>query len=282
MVKEFKKIMVTLLIAIGSLINAQTNRFVYEFKFVRDTVANNSFTNILYLDTDGETAKFYYQELYELDSVQKATNNTNGSISFSNSIMIKRKLNSFKNENYNFVHTDYFKYESFDHLQWNITLDLKSFKNYTLQKATTDFGGRKWVAWFSKEIPINQGPYKFQGLPGLIFQIEDEQQYFSFNLIEIKKLTASTDTNRILETNFGKKAIPITFNKYKEILVNAFHNPYSEIRNKLEKGEDYTFAAYGREIKTVRDLDEVKKIIQQEILKNNNPIEIDKAPKYEY
>lgn len=33
------------------------------------------------------------------------------------------------------------------------------------QKATCDFAGRKWIAWFTTEIPIQDGPYKFYGLP---------------------------------------------------------------------------------------------------------------------
>ncbi|WP_226064548.1 GLPGLI family protein [Kaistella polysaccharea] len=276
-----KKIILLGFFTAFTIINAQFNRFVYEFKFVRDTISKNSFTNILHLDTDGETAKFYYQELYELDSVQKATKNSAGSISFSKSIMLKRKVNSFKNSNFVSVDTDYFNYESTDILQWKILPDLKSYKNFILQKATTNFGGRKWIAWFSKDIPINEGPYKFHGLPGLIFQIEDEQHYFSFNLIEIKKVFESTNTERFLETNFGKKALPITFNKYQKLLLNAFHNPYSEIRNKLAKGEDYSFSAYDREIKTVQDLDELRKIIQEEILRNNNPIEKNKEPNYQ-
>jgi GLPGLI family protein len=47
-----------------------------------------------------------------------------------------------------------------------------------LQKAT-NFGGRLWIiAWFNLEIPINEGPYKFRGLSGLIFEIGDSQTQF--------------------------------------------------------------------------------------------------------
>lgn len=275
-----KLFLITFLTLFSQVYSQTNNRFVYELKFVRDTISKNVFTNIFFLDTNDKEIKFYYQELYEVDSTQKATKNYNTSISISNSLMLKRKPNSFENENYVFVDTDYYKYQTNDKIVWNILPETKTQNNYNMQKAITNFGGRNWIAWFSKDIPINQGPFKFQGLPGLIFQIEDEKKHFSFNLVEIKKLEQEQNTDRIIDSNFGKKAIPISLEKYNEIVLNAYYNPYSEIRTKLEKGEDYTFSAYGKQIKTTKDLDEVRKIIQQNRRRNNNPIEIDKAPNY--
>ncbi|MCG2792419.1 MAG: GLPGLI family protein [Weeksellaceae bacterium] len=275
-----KKLILLTALLLFSLDSAQVNRFIYELKFVRDTIAKTSFTNVLFLDVNNKDVKFYYQELYEEDSVQRVTKNYSSGITLGNSLMLERSVNSFDNENYVFIDTDYYKYNSNDKLKWEILPETKTQKEYTLQKATAEFGGRKWTAWFCKDVPINQGPYKFQGLPGLIFQIENNQKHYIFNLTEIKKLDSPSDTTRILETNFGKKAIPITLKKYNELLSNAYYNPYSEIRTKLSKGEDYTFSAYGKEIKTTKDLDELRKVIQSDKRKNYNPIEIDKAIEY--
>ncbi|AZI66184.1 GLPGLI family protein [Kaistella daneshvariae] len=275
-----KKIIFLFLFIIFFQAHSQVNRFVYEVKFVRDTISKNSFTNIYFLDINLKNVKFFNQELYEVDSTQNATKQFDSRISIANSLMVKRNIPSFENENYVFIDTDYLQYKTQDKQIWKISSETKSIKNYNLQKATTEFGGRKWIAWFSKDIPINQGPYKFQGLPGLIFQIEDDRKQYSFNLIEVKKLDKEYDTSRILESNFNKKPISVSIEKYNKILLNSYNNPFSEIRNKLEKGEDYTFSAYGRDIKTVKDLDELRKVIQQEKRKNYNPIELDKAVKY--
>lgn len=35
--------------------------------------------------------------------------------------------------------------------------------------ATTQFRGLTYTAWFALDIPINEGPWKFHGLPGLIW-----------------------------------------------------------------------------------------------------------------
>jgi GLPGLI family protein len=43
------------------------------------------------------------------------------------------------------------------------------------ENATTKFGGRNWTAWFCEQIPFQEGPYKFRGLPALIFEISDNE-----------------------------------------------------------------------------------------------------------
>ncbi|MDP1842233.1 MAG: GLPGLI family protein [Sediminibacterium sp.] len=59
-------------------------------------------------------------------------------------------------------------------IKWNIVEETKMIKNYTCLKATTEFRGRKYTAWFTPDIPISDGPWKFKGLPGLILSIADE------------------------------------------------------------------------------------------------------------
>jgi len=50
------------------------------------------------------------------------------------------------------------------------------------QKATTSFAGRQYIAWFTPEIPVPDGPYKFNGLPGLIIEIADLKDHYHFKL----------------------------------------------------------------------------------------------------
>lgn len=81
-----------------------------------------------------------------------------------------------------------FKYEEDMNLfNWKLTEDVDTITGYKVQKALCDFGGRSWVAWFTKEIPLNIGPYKFNGLPGLILKISDTQNHYVFEFISISK-----------------------------------------------------------------------------------------------
>ncbi|MCM1301810.1 MAG: GLPGLI family protein [Bacteroides cellulosilyticus] len=56
---------------------------------------------------------------------------------------------------------------------------------YICHKATTSFRGRTWTAWYTPELPFNEGPYKFGGLPGLILKIEDDKNDYTWLLLSI-------------------------------------------------------------------------------------------------
>ena len=52
-------------------------------------------------------------------------------------------------------------------------------------KATTRFRGRDYVVWYSTEIPVQLGPWKFHGLPGLIMQVQDVKKEVSISIISL-------------------------------------------------------------------------------------------------
>ncbi|MDE6134100.1 MAG: GLPGLI family protein [Muribaculaceae bacterium] len=64
--------------------------------------------------------------------------------------------------------------------QWQITDSTKTVLGYECIKATTDYHGRKWIAWFTPEIPVFNGPWKLGGLPGLILEASTEYCEYSF------------------------------------------------------------------------------------------------------
>lgn len=60
---------------------------------------------------------------------------------------------------------------------------------YECAKATCEFAGRTYSAWFTQELPLPFGPYKFGGLPGLILKIEDAEQQFVWETIGFERST---------------------------------------------------------------------------------------------
>lgn len=94
--------------------------------------------------------------------------------------------------------TDFYYYEeAVDKQNWQILDDTVSINGYLCQKATMQYGNRKWTALFAPSIPISSGPYKFAGLPGLILYVADEKEQWKFELTALtKKRTISpyTDT----------------------------------------------------------------------------------------
>ena len=68
---------------------------------------------------------------------------------------------------------------------WKLKDETKEIDGYQCYKALTDFRGRTWEAWYCPDIAINYGPWKFWGLPGLIFEVSDTEKIYNFHLTKI-------------------------------------------------------------------------------------------------
>lgn len=72
--------------------------------------------------------------------------------------------------------------------QWTIGSDTCRILHYLCYKATTKFRGREYEVYFAPEIPINEGPWKLYGLPGLILAAKTTDGIFSFRAIGIQEV----------------------------------------------------------------------------------------------
>lgn len=70
--------------------------------------------------------------------------------------------------------------EDWEKPEWEICDSTKTIIGYECIKAVTDYRGRKWTAWFSPEIPVQEGPWKLCGLPGLILEAYDAEKNYWF------------------------------------------------------------------------------------------------------
>lgn len=82
--------------------------------------------------------------------------------------------------------------EPFGQIEWQITGRKKTMDSFECEEATAHFQGREYVVWFSEQIPISFGPWKFHGLPGLVFEAYDTTGEVRFNLRSIKKIGTQT------------------------------------------------------------------------------------------
>lgn len=71
-------------------------------------------------------------------------------------------------------------------IDWILHNDTKQIDGFNCKKATTNFKGRDWEIWYTTEIPISYGPWKFYGLPGLIIIAKEGSDQFWFRLTKIK------------------------------------------------------------------------------------------------
>lgn len=187
------KMIFFLLITIA--INAQeSKRFVYEYKMVPDiNVQDSIVTNYMHLDSDQTTSYFYNATKFEMDSLLETPGKLNELIAFKR---YDQNLNYEIKKNRSTNTIDYYKKFSGvaiwvpenESIKWTLLDENKKIGSWNCQKAQADYRGRTWEAWFTTEIPISDGPYKFSGLPGLIVTIKDTENQHAFELIQIKTI----------------------------------------------------------------------------------------------
>ncbi|MDR1371010.1 MAG: GLPGLI family protein [Dysgonamonadaceae bacterium] len=120
------------------------------------------------------------------------TSSTDSNDGESYQIIKDRNTNSLSYVDYVGMQSDTYGYDDKLKLSWQINQDTTSILGYPCLKATVDFRGRTYTAWFSTDIPINDGPWKFMGLPGLILKISDTNNLFRFEMIGVENIAEST------------------------------------------------------------------------------------------
>lgn len=221
-------------------------------------------TNIAYEYIEQYEMKFNNKESYcnevnikYLKGGQKSINEGGGVVS--GFIVPRKNLNSkfYYNTKINFYFRDNFidvdilvKEEK--HLwNWKMYKETKQIKGYKCQKATIQFRGRSYIAWFTNEIPTSFGPWKFQGLSGLILEIYDTDNYFHITVDDVK-VSKKYCTIKIDKKQF-KSAISV--NEYLEKRKALLEEELKKITSKMPKGftipkkdEDCTECINGIEI----------------------------------
>ena len=268
-----------LLLLFPFLISAQTHRFIYEYQFKSDSLAKELTKENMILDINPTEVKFYPYFFAENDSINKLRNYNN--FSWDDVLpVLKRNRNTNKNTSYILLN-DLFSIQTEDVINWKLSTDTKKVGIYNLQKATATFGGRNWIAWFNTEISLNEGPYKFQGLPGLIFEVADDQNYFSFNLVKSYQMKSTYNTSDFLESFAGQKAIPITEKILLKKQMELFNDPLQDFKENFKNSNgDGTFMVMNIKIKTLDQFKELTIMTQERMRRENNPIELDKAIQY--
>ena len=98
----------------------------------------------------------------------------------------------FANENKFFTKerlvTNYLIEEEAPKIDWKISKDTASFSGVLCQKATANFKGRNWIAWFAQDLPFQSGPWKLNGLPGLIVEAYDDKKEVQFQFAGIENI----------------------------------------------------------------------------------------------
>ena len=268
-------IALVLIIVFNNYSIAQTHRFIYDVVYKKDSTSNITTKENYILDIGTKETKYYTYDFFVADSL--ITNNIPfpKEMKLNTSDIIVHKNNNNEFFQYDLLENTVLQLQTNDTQKWNLSQEKKNVKNLSLQKAITTWGGRNWTAWFAEEIPFQEGPYKFHGLPGLIVEIYDDKKNYHFELVRSEKI--KEEENQFIEMS-EKMGIPITWEKYKTAKIKYYESPVNFIKNSAENSEQlYLNDGTIVNSKNSKEIDEQ---LSNSIRKYNNPIELDKVIAY--
>ncbi len=267
-----KKIALLILVICFQIVFSQANRFVYQVTMKPDSTDRATIkTETAHLDISGENSIFYGENRLKRDSLiermrQTATFNFDSNqmqgLSSNLNFLIEKDYKTGKKLYKAATLRDQYAYEEDRSMDWQILPETATIGEYKTQKAETQFAGRTWYAWFTTEVPFQDGPYKFSGLPGLIVKVEDSKGDYSFDLKEAKKI------NEI--ASFDQRGNTITVKRA------AFEKQQDQFR-KDPAAAIAVLSSSGGSFRIQRDPNQRKQMEDRQKeaqKKNNNPIEL--------
>jgi len=251
---------------------SQDIRFTYNYNFVSDTLKKDFNSNeIVVLDFYNKEQRSVFTGIKHIISDSIMTEDfKKGIMSYPDtSTNVRYVVEKFNNKNLVFFYTadhmpdPVLKVIDERQIKWQISNERLKILSYSAQKATTFFAGRHWTAWFTSEIPISEGPYKFHGLPGLILKILDETKTHSYEIVSVQKLKTNFF---ILNDNAYKNAKQITLKEFEKIP----DNPYERFKILALAGELIFKDDEDKQV-FLKDVDAQ---IKESKKHDNNPIEL--------
>lgn len=284
-----KNILSILLLLLTFFANAQitANRFFYELKYKPGKDMDERKTTMAILDILKEKSIYQDYLMVSQDSILKIEVEQ-----MMKSGQFKDLSKSIKEPNFSYKVTktypnmdikyteqilqDKISYDDKTKFDWKISSEQEKIGSYNTQKATTSFGGREWTAWFTTDIPFQEGPYKFHGLPGLIVKIEDESKDYSWELKANKKIPNYEEESYAekLQKQFtGSKGNVLTVSREKfNQLYDAYKkDPFGSMRAQMAQIPSDAKMPDGTSISQMLKEQEAK--LKERLNENNNPIE---------
>ncbi|MBW3518293.1 GLPGLI family protein [Flavobacterium sp. NKUCC04_CG] len=211
---------------------AQTQRFIYQTTYKPDSLKNALISESNALDIVGQNSVYYNYTKVGAKGEEKVVESGNvkegAEAAYLTYYVFKDKG---KTEFFVYKGENAYQYEEKEKIKWQIKDSIIDYKGlFQAQLAETDFGGRKWQVFFTTQIPISNGPYKFGGLPGLIVKAVSTDLDYSIELMEVLQVK-----DRLLEK--PDNVMTLSRSKYLSLMNEHVKDPSKDIKT--------IFARYG-------------------------------------
>ncbi len=92
-------------------------------------------------------------------------------------------------------------------IDWKISGDTATFGGLHCQKAAGHFKGRDYIVWFCPDLLVHTGPWKLNGLPGVIVDAHDTKNEVIFQFDGVEK-AFFTEVKPIAGAGVAEKDVP--------------------------------------------------------------------------
>lgn len=214
-IEKMRSLSILLVMLIYVKFYSQNYRVFFDLTYKPNTVDTTKIKELQVLIFNKENSSFQKYKTLQSDSL------------FAKTVSLETDLNAYDlpfiisqnfSENtiqFKSIMIDSYKYTEKMNLNWQLENQSLTILNTSCQKATVEYGGRKWIAWFSKDYPFSTGPYKFFGLPGLILKLYDSNEDYIW---QAKAIVKQEDDNLYDKNYFELQGLKTLHIKKKDFI----------------------------------------------------------------
>lgn len=235
---RIEKCLFTILLTFITLFNLQAQKYnyiiEYDYYHQTDSINKNSIeTERMLLLYNNQKSHFVSKSKFQLDTVRnKYGDDLQKLLSFKSTIpknrvnfeVLKNFNDSLSSHYYEKIFIYNYKNDYFNNLEYKLTDQDTIIAGYHCKMARVKFSGRNYTIWYTTEIAISDGPYKFSGLPGLVLEVYDDkyQHHFKFNKIEKKEVEYKPTYKNVINATM-KEITKVRKNQLQNISNSGFN-----------------------------------------------------------
>ena len=210
-----------------------------------ETITYNSSVVNKYLGTLFTKDEYTYYESKFLNTVKKQNENDAEDI-----ITVKTKNNDLDYEIFTNVKTQQLTENKFENLflnkkfsisenypifRWELQKGNKKIARFNCKKARTFFRGRVYNVYYTEDIPISSGPWKFSGLPGLILSVEDEEGIYKWEVLNINYPLQVSEINIVELYKKRNKYTIMSFKDFDLKFINSIKDKINAVKSRSSR-----------------------------------------------
>lgn len=115
-----------------------------------------------------------------------------------------------------------FVQDSIYNFKWSLSDKTKFILGFKCKSATTYFRGRDYIAYYVPDYKINDGPWKFSGLSGIILEVESIDKEYSYRATSIQYLNREINVNEefLMNVFFNWEQYTVEFKRIMDSVIN--------------------------------------------------------------